>query len=236
MDNNEEVGLKTNQTNKLVHEANNRLRSAQVDYDFYSTSFAYFSVEEQSANNHFGAGKWKQNCKASFGESTFDEKADKYGNKPIDFKIAAFVTDQVKYFNASEQISITDKNGIYTGSGKVLATDKTHVIVMMPFYGTSTGKITNVSRMMGAQKAVEKYSQIISDIEPSKEKAQEQKKEELNKTIAKFSQAVANENTATQQAVISTSQKYSGILKLAGIAVAIIIVLAIINHYSKKEK
>lgn len=238
---NESVGLKTNnQTNKLVQEAKDRLRSAQVDYDFYSTPFDFSSVDSHSANHFFGNSKWKQSCKDAFGLETFDKHSDKYGNKPVDFKIASFVTNQVNYFRPEEKISITDKNGTYTSSGKVLTTDPKHVTVMLPFLGTSSGKITNVSRMMGAQKAVEKYSQIIKDIEPTPEvklPVSEQKVEETKQPISKeFAQLVTDGNAATAQKINDDSSKLNTALKVFAFVAIIVIVLAFISYSSKKKK
>ncbi len=169
MDNNTDVGLKTNPTDKLAQEAKDRLKSAQVDYDFYSTPFIYSSVEPESANHLFGNGKWKQECKSAFGDETFDKHSEKYGNKPVDFKIASFITKQAKYFQPEEKIKIVDNNGIYDSTGKVLACDKNKLIIMLPFNGTSTGKIINLSRMEGAKKAVEKHSKLVNELDPVSE-------------------------------------------------------------------
>ena len=236
MPNNESVGLKTNnQTNKIIQEAKDRLRSTQVDYDFYSTSFNYSAVEPESANHFFGNGKWKQSCKDILGAEVFDKHADKYGNKPVDFQMAAFVTEQARYFSQEEKITISDNNGIYTSSGKVLTTDKNRVIVMLPFTGTSTGKITNVSRTLGAKKALDRYSQVIRDIEPTIEKDIHEIAPEQKEEVKQVEQAVEIVKT-NNKAVVENNDKTNTTLKVIALIIGIIIILAFINYQIKIKK
>lgn len=164
---NEQLGIKT-ETDKIKKEATQRYNSARLDYDFFSNSFNFLSVQPCSSNHLYGNGKWKKTVVSAIGQDTFSQFCDKYGNKPIDFKIPGFETQYASYFQPGESITIKDNYGLYSNTYKVAAIiDKKYVVVLMPFKGNATGKIINQSRMDGAKKAMDRFSQIIADFEPT---------------------------------------------------------------------
>lgn len=162
---NENIGL----TNKLNKQIDERLKSAQVDYDFYSTGFPITGVEKASANHLFGNGKWKKAVKDALGDDVFNQYADKYGNRPVDFQLTALRTKFSSYFLPNEKIMIK-ANGINT-VGKVLAIqDKQYIVLMAPYEKGATynsGLVINDSRLTGAKNAIDRFTQAITDSKPS---------------------------------------------------------------------
>lgn len=152
-------------TAKTILDTENKVNSAQVELDFYSTPFPYKSVEPKSANHLFGNGKWKKTCLDAFGRDVFDKYADRYEGRTIDFQLVSLVTDQANYFQPNEKIKVT---GDYNFEGKVLVVEnKRNVIIMAPFTENGHGKIINVTRKEGAQKAFDRFSQMLSDLKPT---------------------------------------------------------------------
>lgn len=168
MNQNQKIGINTG-TKVSSDEIKARIRTAQTDHDFYSTQLEYTSVEPHSANHLFGNGKWKKTVITAFGQNVFDEYSEKYGNKPIDFKITKLNTPHAKFFAPGELIQIKDEKGVYSAEIKILTIDGCSLIVMMPFTCDSQGKIINLSRQKGAQKAMNKMNQLLSDMYPEAE-------------------------------------------------------------------
>lgn len=255
---NEQFGLKTDpQAAKLIKDAQNKANSAKIEVDFYSTPFEFTSVDPKSANHLFGNGKWKKQCVSAFGNDTFNELSEKYvsGNssRSVDFKIAAFNTKQASYFAPNEVVRITDDHGHYTCEAKVLQVEnKTHVIVMVPYTCNSRGKILNVTRMSGAEKAFSRFSQMIEDMSPSPVKPEEPVREEViltettpdpdKKTVSEPVQQVAVEQKENRTEPSASDEKDSVAKRKALLAgslvflLALAIVIAIVQHAKKNKK
>ena len=183
MDQNQKIGLNTGKK-VSSDEIKSRIRTAQTDYDFYSTPLEYTSVEPQSANHLFGNGKWKKTVITALGNDVFEQYAEKYGNKPVDFKITKLITPHSKFFAPGELIQIKDEKGTYSSEIKILAISGCEIMVMIPFTCDSSGKILNLSRKNGAQKAMNKMNQLLSDMYPEAEQNYEPVKQEpTNETI-----------------------------------------------------
>lgn len=168
MNQNQKIGINTG-TKVSSDEIKARIRTAQTDHDFYSTQLEYTSVEPHSANHLFGNGKWKKTVITAFGQNVFDEYSEKYGNRPIDFKIVKLNTPHAKFFAPGELIEIQDEKGAYSAQIKILTIDGCGLIVMIPFTCDSSGKLINLSRKNGAQKAMNKMNQLLSDMYPEAE-------------------------------------------------------------------
>lgn len=233
MENNQKIGLKTC-SEKNIQELKRRINTARVDHDFYSTDFEFTSVEPQSANHLYGNGKWKKAMIDRFGKDLFDQHSEKYGNKAIDFKIVKLITPHSKYFSQNELIDIKDANGVYSGSIKVLSTDDCAVIVLMPFTCDSRGTIQNLSRKNGAQTALTKMNQLLSDMEPSAGHNTEPiVSNEPAKEQSKPVQEVVIENEAPVMQPTKTNYKKAIITTLSILAVIAIVVI-IVKQISKK--
>lgn len=155
-------------TEKNIQEIKSRLNSVQVDYDFYSTGFPFYAAEAKSANHVFGNGKWKKTCIDAFGEDFFKTNCDKYGNKPIDLKITKFKTQYAKYFRPNEIVTIND--GVIAGEKRVLEIDGDGIVLMIPFSGDANGTLKNQSQIKGTKKAIDKYNQMLKDMQPTNER------------------------------------------------------------------
>jgi hypothetical protein len=163
------------ETQKNISDLERRVAGIQVDYDFYSTGFPYTSVEAKSANHIYGNGKWKKTIIDALGEEVFKQHCDKYTNgnstKAIDFKIACFKTKHAPYFKMNETINVKDNNNLYSGTFKVVESNDEGVSVLMPYKGTSTGKLINVSRKNGAEGSLKRHIQMLTDIKPTQNTA-----------------------------------------------------------------
>jgi len=163
------------QTQKNIQDLERRVAGIQVDFDFYSTGFPYTAVEGKSANHLYGNGKWKKTIIDALGEDVFKQYCDKYtngnSNKAIDFKIACFKTKHAPYFKNNETISVKDNNNVYSGTFKVVESTEDGVCVLLPYKGTSTGSIINVSRKNGAEGSLKRHLQMLSDLKPTQNTA-----------------------------------------------------------------
>jgi hypothetical protein len=167
MEANSKIGINTT-SEKSIEELKRRINGAQIDLDFYSTPIEFTSVEPQSANHLFGNGKWKKTIIDHFGEDTFQKYSEKYGNKPIDFKITKLITPFAKYFQQNELVQIKDNKGTYSGEIKVLAIGDCSLIIMKPFTCDSTGQLINLNRKKGAENALKRMNQMLTDSQPTK--------------------------------------------------------------------
>lgn len=181
-----------NNSQKNISDLERLIPSIQVDYDFYNTGFEFEAVEPKSANHLLGNGKWKKAVIQSVGEDVFMKSCDKYGNKPIDFKVACLKTPQAPYFAYNEVIIIKDKNNKYSGEYRVLAVEDGCVCVMLPFVGDSSGIIINKSRKAGAENALKKNIQMLNDLKP---------------LVKEISNILPMENTSTESVEKSTKSK-----------------------------
>jgi len=167
MESNTKIGINTS-SEKTIEELKKRMNGARVDVDFYSTPKPFTSVEPHSANHLFGNGKWKKTIIDHFGEDVFQKYSEKYGNKPIDFKITKLITPFAKYFQQNELIKIIDKKNTYSGEVKVLAVEDCALIIMKPFTCDGLGDLINLNRKKGAENALAKMNQMLEDMQPSK--------------------------------------------------------------------
>lgn len=226
--NTKNIGL--NGTNKVINDIERRAAGIQVEYDYYSTGFEFTSAEPHSANHIFGNGKWKKQCVDAFGETYFQNHCDKYGNKPIDFKIVCLNTAQAPYFAHNETIQVNDKNNLYSGTHKVLALKSDGVCIMVPFKGNSNGTIVNQSRKQGAEKALKKNMEMLKDLKPNPTNTMS------NVTGNESSSDIANdtENAAFWNAPETDNKKI--IKAIAIIGGSIILIVAAYYIYKKYKK
>jgi len=144
-------------TDKELKEINDRIKSIKVEHDFYTTGFPVNSTEPKSANHLFGNGKWKKECINAFGEDYFSNNCEKYGNKPIDFKLLGINTGYSSYFAPGEKIRVAGE------VIRVMGIDGNTIIVMVPFNQKNIGLIHNQSRIDGAKKAMDRNLLMIQD-------------------------------------------------------------------------
>lgn len=226
---NENIGL----TNKMNQQLADRLRSAQVEFDFYSNGFPITGVEKKSANHLFGNGKWKKTVKEAFGEDVFRKYADKYGEKPIDFQLTALRTGYSNYFLPNERIKISAGNS--NKEAKVLEVhDKEYIIIMEPFIeGTqwNSGKIINVSRATGAKSALDRYTLMQSDSKPTIAPI------EKNTTPKNVENKSNNFGLTQPQPAVTPKKNYTKtILCLLGIIAAIIIAASVYKQLKNRKQ
>lgn len=166
------LGQSGSLTNKTIAEIEHRIETLKVENDFYSNGVTFSSVEAYSANHLFGNGKWKKTCMDAFGEDVFFNNCDKYGNKPIDFKITLLKTQYAKYFSPGQAIEVKDNDGAYTGKYKCMGVvDGGIAIMALPKVSTS-GFIVNVSQKRGTENALKKHYQMLEDLKPSVKKSE----------------------------------------------------------------
>lgn len=152
---NAHLGIKTNnaEAEKIKYHTH------KADYDFYAQGIPFSGIQEQSAKNLLG-GQWKKIMIAAIGEKKFNEKAERYGNRPIDIKIAAVHTDKSKWFNPGETVQIEAARGNknYDGMMKVVYKGPSFVALAKEYEGDAAGIIYNMSRLNGAKKSLDKFS------------------------------------------------------------------------------
>lgn len=227
METNTKIGINTS-SEKTIEELKRRINGARIDVDFYSTPKAFTSVEPYSANHYFGNGKWKKTIIDYFGEEVFQKYAEKYGNKPIDFKITKLITPFAKYFQQNELIKIIDKKNTYSGEVKVLAVEDCALIIMKPFTCDGLGDLINLNRKKGAENALAKMNQMLTDLQPTK--AVETKVEEKQKPME--AQAVVETNEVVEQ----PKKTYKTLKIVAGLVITLLVIYAgykIINSQKK---
>lgn len=163
MNDNSDLGF-TPAGNMDEAKAHQKLHMANVNHTYFATGFKYTSAEEASANLAFGHTQWKKKCRDTFGDEIFNQKKIRYGGGHNgDFKLTKFFVPNLKDFHVGEKIEIEDNNNIYSGDHKVVAKDETGIIIMIPFAGTSSGTIYNISRRDGCKKAIDKYSNFLTN-------------------------------------------------------------------------
>lgn len=191
MNANEEIGIKTPATEKKRMDTENELRAKQVDVDFFSSAISFTGVEPISANNLLGAGTWKKYVKETFGEQAM-QQAEKYGNKPIDFKLAGIKVpaEFSRFFSVNDQVQIESAKPAYNAGRKVLAKQGNTLVLPLPFYGDASGKIYNMSRLNGAKKKRDECKSRLSHLsppapqpQPAPGTAEEEKKEDKMKAL-----------------------------------------------------
>ena len=227
MEANSKIGINTT-SEKNIEELKRRINSTRVDVDFFSTPMAFTSVEPQSANHLFGNGKWKKTIVDYFGEDTFQKYAERYGNKPIDFKITKLITPHAKHFHKNEMIAIKDKKGTYSGETKILDIGNCAIIVMIPFTCDASGEIINLNRKKGSENALLRLNQMLDDMQPSKITAAipESKKETTTEQTTV--------STAIEPIIESPKANYKP-LKVLGITLIVIALLAITYKIIKNQ-
>lgn len=150
---------------KEINDIKREMRAKQVDFDFFKAGTPVAEVREASANHIFGSGGWKKAVRDKLGDEALAKGAEKYGNKPIDFKLAAFyVGPEVKHYFVNDTIRIATDSGRYRGDYPVIAKGEDHVVVMSPFQGNEMGNIYNLSKMNGAKKKMEKCESRLSQL------------------------------------------------------------------------
>lgn len=233
METNSKIGISTT-SEKGIEELKRRINGARVDLDFYSTPIEFTSVEPQSANHLFGNGKWKKTIIDHFGEETFQKYSEKYGNKPIDFKITKLITPFAKYFQQNEIVQIKDSKGTYSGEIKVLAIGDCSLIVMMPFTCDSTGQLINLNRKKGAENALKRMNQMLADMQPTK--TVESKAVETTKSESEKPAETTVELTETVAPAVETKKSNTTLKIVIGILITLAIIYAgykIINSQKK---
>jgi len=168
-----------------------------------------------------------------FGEDTFQKYSEKYGNKPIDFKITKLITPFAKYFQQNELVQIKDNKGTYSGEVKVLAIGDCSLIIMKPFTCDSTGQLINLNRKKGAENALKKMNQMLADLQPTM--VAESKAVETNKVESeKPAEATASlPETAT---TVETKKSNTTLKIVIGLLITVAIIYAgykIINSQKK---
>lgn len=168
MNPNANIGIVTPEIQKEIIDLNAELKSKQVDIDFFGTGIPYLQVQERSANHLLGNSAWKKVCKEKFGEEMFNQYVEKYDNKSIDLKLCGLVLDPVysKHFNKGDKISITSQSGKNAGKFPVMDRAENVITVMLPFTGTDTGSIINLSKLKGATKKSNLINNRLSQLVP----------------------------------------------------------------------
>lgn len=150
---------------KEINQLKREMHVKKTDFDFFKAGTPVAEVREASANHIFGSGGWKKAVRENFGEEALANGAEKYGNKPIDFKLAAFyVGPEVKHYYVNDTVRIATDSGRYKGDYAVLSKGDDHVVVMAPFQGNEIGNIYNLSKMNGAKKKIEKCESRLSQL------------------------------------------------------------------------
>lgn len=165
---NESVGLVTAEAKKEKQELEKKLSNKRIDFDFYSQGMPFIGVQPHSANHLFGNASWKKAIREKLGEEKLKQFSEKYGNKPIDFKLAGFHIEpkNAAYFNKQESISIKVTTGDqkYNGTYPIIEKGKDYVLVMKEYLGDASGSVINESRAKGAERKIKELNSLLSNL------------------------------------------------------------------------
>lgn len=178
---NQNNGQNSSLNNKTIADIERALKTVQVEYDFYANGVNFVKVEPISAKNLFGS-KWKKNVVDVIGEDVFQTYCERYINgdskKPIDFKIACLKTPYAKHFNIGQVIQVVDVNNNYTGTYKCQGIENGGICIIAIPNKQTNGMVYNISQKQGAEKAIKRYKQALSDLMPK------QTKQEMNTSFS----------------------------------------------------